>query len=270
MASSLPGAVCAVAVRHAVRPGPAESTDQVHQNAHAEIVGGPCLRTRSRGNKHSDNPCQNSNPRRKRIKFTIYPKFASSSFCLPKVVHRSLGAGSLLLSSFDERDVGTLHVKISDWGFGSFLSALDTADIQRARSSGFTSPAQIRGFVTGEDIYSLGFVFLELILSARLGASGADGMSGGTTGTTADQGSLQRLYEDIFESDMMRIRSYCLEEDAWVGAVEMLDQDGNEGWEMLGLMLAARTVGLAGVSEEKDAGGVSARLLAGANFLACK
>eukprot|EP00619_Florenciella_sp_RCC1007_P010682 CAMPEP_0205923758 /NCGR_PEP_ID=MMETSP1325-20131115/16589_1 /ASSEMBLY_ACC=CAM_ASM_000708 /TAXON_ID=236786 /ORGANISM="Florenciella sp., Strain RCC1007" /LENGTH=79 /DNA_ID=CAMNT_0053292023 /DNA_START=12 /DNA_END=248 /DNA_ORIENTATION=- len=45
-------------------------------------------------------------------------------------------------------------------------SSIDFATLRRARSFGATSPAQITAFLTGEDLYALGFVFMELWFSA--------------------------------------------------------------------------------------------------------
>lgn len=61
----------------------------------------------------------------------------------------------------------------------------------RASSSGATSPFAVSDFLFREDLYSLGYVFLELVFGAFCESKSK----------RPDQNSLKRLLEDIFKGD---------------------------------------------------------------------
>ncbi|CAN0478445.1 unnamed protein product, partial [Ectocarpus sp. 12 AP-2014] len=107
------------------------------------------------------------------------------------VVHRSLGAPSLRVNTLDERYPRQLEVLLSDFGFATRLSEIDDETIRRASLSGATSPFAVSDFLFREDLYSLGYVFLELVFGAFCDDKAK----------RPDQNSLKRLLEDIFKGD---------------------------------------------------------------------
>eukprot|EP00903_Cladosiphon_okamuranus_P015363 g14189.t1 len=146
------------------------------------------------------------------------------------VVHRSLGAPSLRVNTLDERYPRQLEVLLSDFGFASRLSEIDDETIRRASSSGATSPFAVSDFLFREDLYSLGYVFLELVFGAFCESKSK----------RPDQNSLKRLLEDIFKGDFKAFKDYCLTEPAWEPAVEVLDADRGSGWGLATALLQAR------------------------------
>lgn len=160
------------------------------------------------------------------------------------IVHRSLSGASLLLSTSDDRitDPERIAVKISDLGFATTIAdaATDPELLRRARALGCAnSPFEITAFVTGEDLHALGLAFLELFFSSLVSKE-ADR---GSEGLPADQATFQRLYTDVFEGDILRLRDYCNEEPAWEQASAFLAKDGDSGWYFFDLLLSARKVG---------------------------
>ncbi|CBN77912.1 ATP binding protein, putative [Ectocarpus siliculosus] len=146
------------------------------------------------------------------------------------VVHRSLGASSLRVNTLDERYPRQLEVLLSDFGFATRLSEIDDETIRRASSAGATSPLAVSDFLFREDLYSLGYVFLELVFGAF-----CDDKS-----KRPDQNSLKRLLEDIFKGDFKAFKDYCLTEPVWEPAVEVLDADRGSGWGLATALLQAR------------------------------
>ena len=146
------------------------------------------------------------------------------------MVHRSLSGASLLLSTNDDRvtDPQRIVVKLTDLGFATTIpeAAMDPSLLRRARRLGCAnSPFEITAFVTGEDLHALGLAFLELLFSSLV-AREAEEKEGALP---SDQATFQRLYEDVFECDILRLRDYCMEEPIWEAAVSFLDEDGGSG-----------------------------------------
>eukprot|EP00752_Nemacystus_decipiens_P006660 g5987.t2 len=161
------------------------------------------------------------------------------------VVHRSLGAPSLRVNTLDERYPRQLEVLLSDFGFASRLSEIDDETIRRASSSGANSPFAVSDFLFREDLYSLGYVFLELVFGAFCESK--------SKSKRPDQNSLKRLLEDIFKGDFKAFKDYCLTEPAWEPAVEVLDADRGSGWGLATALLQAR--GTAASNFERRGGG---------------
>jgi len=66
----------------------------------------------------------------------------------------------------DERQQGNLDVKIKDFGFAIALSGLSDQELRRARECGAVNPFDLSKFAQGEDMYALGYTFLEVIFSS--------------------------------------------------------------------------------------------------------
>ena len=64
----------------------------------------------------------------------------------------------------------------------------------------------------------------------------------------ADQDTLKRLYDDLFDCDVLRLRDYCDAEPAWAPAVALLDAQGSAGWDVVGLALGANAPEKGGLS----------------------
>lgn len=142
------------------------------------------------------------------------------------VIHRSLGAASLRLTVADDRYDKQLEVKLADFGFAQQFSGVDRDLIQRAKRYGCQDPADVVNFVTGEDLYALGYAFLELALGT-LSVKTGEGPP-----PARDLTTLKRLVEDVYGGDLRGgFREYAAEEPAWAPAVALLDQDDGAGWE---------------------------------------
>lgn len=85
-------------------------------------------------------------------------------------------------------------------------------------------------FLFREDLYSLGYVFLELVFGAFCASKAK----------RPDQNALKRLLEDIFKGDFRAFKEYCLTEPEWESAIEVLDSQKGSGWGLATALLNAR------------------------------
>lgn len=144
------------------------------------------------------------------------------------IVHRSMGLASIMVNTIEYRLASNLLVKIRDLGFAKPVSDLVTGEgLERARKAGAVSPAAISAFYFAEDIYALGYAFLEIIFSVF-------------SGRPVTQDTFKKLFEDTFDLDVKSFRNYCKEDPDWNGAVEFLDRDDGQGWQLHEKMLSAR------------------------------
>lgn len=112
------------------------------------------------------------------------------------------------------------------------------AGCYRASSSGATTPFAVSDFLFREDLYSLGYVFLELIFCSFCDS----------TTKRPDQNALKRLLEDIFKGNFKAFKEYCLTEPDWEPAVDVLDARRGAGWGLAAALLGARGGGRARTS----------------------
>lgn len=144
------------------------------------------------------------------------------------IVHRSISLSSIMVNTTEYRLASSLQVKIRDLGFAQPISSLATgAGLDRARKAGAVTPASIAAFHFAEDIYALGYAFLELIFSSFSGAP-------------VTQDRFKKLFEDTFKLDVDVFREYCKQDPDWSSAVEFLDNQSQGGWELMKTMLRAR------------------------------
>ena len=175
------------------------------------------------------------------------------------VAHRSVGLSSLLMSSpsTDKMEASSVYtvtpsrlvLKLADFGFSGLidLSTYNQDFLRRARSFNLSfrereEPTdQMRQYAMAEDLHSLGFVAVNLLLTSLAEVSGpADKIP------TTDEDTLQRLMTDIFEKDMKQFREYVQdEEEIWENVLQMLDE--RDGWDVLDALCFARER----VSEDK-------------------
>jgi len=173
------------------------------------------------------------------------------------LVHRAIGPASWLLSTNDERSSDGLRVKLIDWGFSQGLADIDSVTLRRALRAGANSPGAINAWSTCEDVYALGLVLVELYFTAMAQVDTQQSRASDVTAV----GQFQRLWEDIFDGEIGKLRAYCLEEDAWKDAVDILDENDAIGWEFFQALLGAKR----GVSYSMSA--VSARSLMSNAFI---
>lgn len=144
------------------------------------------------------------------------------------IVHRSVGLASIMVNSNEWRYASSLQVKLRDFGFAKPVSALaEGPDLERARRAEAFSPSEIVAFHFSEDVYALGYAFLEFIFSVF-----------GTSPITQD--TFKKLFEDTFSFKREAIQQYCREDPNWVDAVAFLDERNGEGWDLVLSMLQAR------------------------------
>jgi len=173
-------------------------------------------------------------------------------------IHRSIGPDSILLSSIGQEKaeaysplatvIPRLVVKLADFGFaGKIKDSVKSEEFRRrAKSYGiqlsYIDATRTReecdiaeAYAVAEDLHAMGFVFVAVLLGSL-----ADIPTPEYVIPPTDEDSLQRLLADIFDKDMGEFREYCEAEEVWEGVVELLDQDGGAGWDVLGSMCFAR------------------------------
>ncbi|KAL3141611.1 hypothetical protein ABBQ32_004852 [Trebouxia sp. C0010 RCD-2024] len=157
------------------------------------------------------------------------------AFCHSRnVSHGSMGSGSVLLSTFDDRRANDLIVKLDNFGFGRahYACSLDLkGDNDRCEQGAalFPGPKPLDAdhplmLAQKEDLQALGGVFLELIFSSL----GSAGPSDSTSGP-----ALQRLLVDVFKGNIDEFRRYCNQEPDWTDAMLLLDQWDGAGWNLI-------------------------------------
>ncbi|KAK9815061.1 hypothetical protein WJX73_006220 [Symbiochloris irregularis] len=159
------------------------------------------------------------------VRTIVQGSIAALAHCHDRdTVHGSLGAGSILLSTFDDTRSDSLIVKLDNFGFARQYSSVDPqADehwplFPAPLSVGMDSPSALG---TREDLQALGLVVLELVFAALAEGKGA----------TAS--ALQRLLVDVFASDITAFRKYCLNESDWTIPCVLLDEFNGAGWQLV-------------------------------------
>jgi len=161
----------------------------------------------------------------------------------------------------DLHEAGVAHRGLSGAAFVLDSSGMDknvvpkNAPLSRVRLQflGFSDSASVANM--NDDLNSLGYVLLELLLSPALYPD----YYAGPLPPVSDGDSLKRLYDDIFDCDILKLRDYCANEEAWDGVVRLLDT--TDGWAFLGLALGAND------KRRATPGLLTARALLGSNFL---
>lgn len=136
-------------------------------------------------------------------------------------------------------EAGVAHRGLSGAAFVLDSSGMDknvvpkNAALSRVRLQflGFSASASVS--TMNDDLNSLGYVLLELLLSPALYPDDY----AGALPPAADGDALKRLYDDIFDRDILKLRDYCAAEEAWDGVVRLLNT--SDGWAFLGLALGA-------------------------------
>lgn len=144
------------------------------------------------------------------------------------IVHRSMGLASIMVNTIEYRLASSLQVKIRDLGFAKPISQLiGIEDLEKARGAGAVTPGEIARYYFADDIYALGYAFLELVFSVF-------------SGRPVTQDKFKTLFEDTFKLDVVGFRGYCAEDPNWNDAVALLDRQERAGWDLVKTMLNAR------------------------------
>lgn len=143
------------------------------------------------------------------------------------VVHGSLGSGSFLLSTFNDKDWNRLIVKIDNFGFARYVQfsesspSRDGENAEHAEAFKGDTPLAIG---CREDMKQLAVILLEVVLSSLA----EDGPSKSTDGE-----AVQRLLCDVYDWDVNRYKDYMMSVPEWHAASELLDEDEGAGWSLL-------------------------------------
>ena len=131
--------------------------------------------------------------------------------------HRSLSAAAFALDTKGQdknvlpTNAPLLDVKLQFLGFAEAATASEIND----------------------DLNALGYVLLELLLSPALADQDEPDPP------IADQDTLKRLWDDIFDKNIDSLRDYADAEPAWRNAVALLDASDGAGWDLLATALNA-------------------------------
>jgi hypothetical protein len=150
------------------------------------------------------------------------------------VAHGSLGAGSILLSTFDDAAAARLIVKLSDFGFARVVAGAESAGAAEPAADGaaaFDDADTPLALARAADLRALAAVFLEAVLAALA--------LGGPEGAPSAE-AVARVLGDVYEWDVDAYAAYVRAEPAWEAAAVLLDADGGAGWALVAGMAAGR------------------------------
>jgi hypothetical protein len=150
------------------------------------------------------------------------------------VAHGSLGAGSILLSTFDDAAAARLIVKLSDFGFARVVAGAEAAGAAAPAAVGaaaFDDADTPLALARAADLRALAAVYLETVLAA-LAAGGPEGAPSAEVVT--------RVLGDVYEWDVDAYAAYVRAEPAWEAAAALLDADGGAGWALVAGMAGGR------------------------------
>ena len=156
--------------------------------------------------------------------------------------HNALLSESLWMSTFNQLEFNKLYVRVTDLGASQSLSRLGPG----ARDA------------VVEDLYQLGFIFLELIVASfsedNSGARSARALLRGeeyianiferrkdiSNGELSQvrQKEWQAIFEDLCGSDMGSLRDFVKGTRGWKDAAGILDRSGGAAWKMVFFLLA--------------------------------
>ncbi|XP_042403297.1 uncharacterized protein LOC121992792 isoform X2 [Zingiber officinale] len=149
-------------------------------------------------------------------------------------LHQSLGPSSVVLNTIMEKNVAYLVPRLRDLSFavdirysslGAPESVLSEGLWRRASAAGAFTPLERRAYGIADDIYEAGLLFAYLAFVPFCEAGIIDSIS------------LQRLFENMFQLDVLAAREYCSADDRLLEAVKFLDLGDGAGWELLQAML---------------------------------
>jgi len=151
------------------------------------------------------------------------------------LIHRSLGAASLLVNTLDENFHLSLEVKLRDLGFAKSLTSLDEKALKKARDKGAITPGEIARYLQREDLAAMGYIFLQLTFSYLVDPSKFQPTN--TQQEQSNQETFKRLFEDVYDKDLKRLRDYCEAEPGWELGIRFLDENNGSGWNLIAKLL---------------------------------
>ena len=138
--------------------------------------------------------------------------------------------------------VARLRIKLADFGFSGLYEQSTSSEefCTRARSFGLNfrkgdNNIATTNFAIAEDMHSIGFVFLGLLLTSLAEVPNPNYQMPAT-----DDDTLQRLLGEIFDKDIDQFREYVEAEDIWSSLVALLDENNRAGWKILETLVLAR------------------------------
>jgi serine/threonine protein kinase len=138
------------------------------------------------------------------------------SYCHERsVAHGSLGSGTFLLSTCNDRDWSSLVVKVDSFGFASFGRSIERFGVEDSNSFDAAIKADRR---------QLAVIVLECILSS---------LEEGGPSELSSAASIERVLIDVYSWDVPSYRQYVEEENRWSDAVEFMD---DSLWDVLSLL----------------------------------
>lgn len=142
------------------------------------------------------------------------------SYCHERgVAHGSLGSGTFVLSTCNDRDWNSLVVKLDSFGFASFgrNSSIETF-------GGMEETGSFSGAIKA-DRRQVAVILLECILSS---------LEQGGPSELSSASSIERVLIDVYSWNVSSYREYVEEESQWSDAVEFMD---DSLWDMLSLLV---------------------------------
>lgn len=160
--------------------------------------------------------------RRNMIRSIIKGILEAVSYCHERyVAHGSLGSGTFLLSTCNDRDWNNVMVKLDSFGFATFGNriSLETYGLgENLDTSAY--PAAIQA-----DRRQLAIIILECILGS---------LEQGGPSDLSSASSIERVLIDVYSWDLSSYRQYVEEENQWGLAVDFMD---DSLWEVLSLLV---------------------------------
>lgn len=162
------------------------------------------------------------NNRKNMIRCIIKGMLEAVSYCHDHAVaHGSLGSGTFLLSTCNDRDWKNLIVKLDSFGFASFGNAPSLNTYGVPRNEMFSSyAAAIRA-----DRRQLAVIILECVLGS---------FEQGGPSDLSLASSIERILIDVYSWDLDSYRKYIEEENQWILAMEFLD---DSLWDVLSFLI---------------------------------
>eukprot|EP00775_Hariotina_reticulata_P006747 gene6747-6967_t len=171
------------------------------------------------------------------------------SFCHQRgVAHCGLGTGSVVLNTWQDKDVDRLMVKLDNFGLSRLyphpLETPSSADVLASFAAGSGNGGNTSNKILSisedtdalqqrqEDLQAAALLLTEVFMVGAA-AAGAEVM---------DVPALKRLLFDVFHEDLALFKEYCLQDaENFAGFVDFMDDRGGAGWDFLEQLLAGRT-----------------------------
>mmetsp|Transcript_9086 Transcript_9086/g.26489 ORF Transcript_9086/g.26489 Transcript_9086/m.26489 type:complete len:479 (-) Transcript_9086:216-1652(-) len=188
------------------------------------------------------------------------------------VAHGSLSPASITFAPADQRNLKDLTVQLQDFGFSTLIGAGAGAGVSDGERESISAAAmKKRSDLVKEDLYALGYAYLQLLFSSLTDSPAEDDGDVTPAGVVYDQETLRAIIEDKFKSDFKdAVRLWAAEREEWTRVCEELDgPDGEaEGWKLLHAMINCRKAAPVGTSGTLSLTFVSARNLLASPYLA--